>query len=114
MIFLGGGVGSLVRFLVTELSGLITDRSWVGIFVVNIIGCLIFYYSFKLFQDERFSTYAIRVGFLGALTTFSTFSYESYRLFNAGRPTEAVISIILNVFFGIIIGFFILNKKVMN
>ena len=35
-------------------------------------------------------------GFIGSLTTFSTFSYDTFNLFTSGEYTKAIINIILN------------------
>jgi fluoride ion exporter CrcB/FEX len=46
----------------------------------------------------------IKVGFLGALTTFSTYCLNVVDLARQNNIKEAVLVLCLNVFFGIIIG----------
>ena len=53
--------------------------------------------------------FAVKAGVLGSLTTFSTFSVELVSLLKEGRWQEAVVVILLNIVFGIIIGIGILR-----
>ena len=82
---IGGGCGSVARFLVAREMG-----RWIGNFlpygtlVVNVLGSLALGWLATVFLDRPQINSALRlgvtVGFLGAFTTFSTFSYESIQL----------------------------------
>lgn len=72
-----------------------------GTLLVNIIGA----YFIGLFMELGL-TYtviseslriAITTGFMGGLTTFSTFSYETFRLMEDGRIAIAAMNIIISV-----------------
>lgn len=86
-IFLGGGAGSVARYLAQQvvnerLSPLLFPFPW-GTFAVNIIGSLLIGLSYSL--SERFQlSFEIRllltVGFCGGFTTFSTFSNDGLSL----------------------------------
>lgn len=86
LIFLCGGIGSLLRYLI----GLWTPPStfpWATL-IINVGGCLII----GLFSGgcERFgwtepTRLALTVGLCGGFTTFSTFSKEAFLLLHAGR-----------------------------
>ena len=88
-IALAGAVGALARY---GLEGVVSRRwpgafPW-GTFVVNISGAFLIGLVFVLLT-ERVSVDAwvrssITIGFLGAYTTFSTLSFESYRLLEDG------------------------------
>ena len=79
---IGGGCDSVARFIVAR-----EMRCWLGKFlpngtlVVNLLGSLTLGWLPTVFLDRPEINNALRlgvtVGFLGALTTFPTFSYES-------------------------------------
>ena len=81
-IVIGGGCGSVARFIVAREMG-----RWPGNFlpygtlVVNVLGSLAHGWLATVFLDRPEIHNALRlgvtVGFLGGLTTFPTFSYES-------------------------------------
>lgn len=83
-VIIGGGLGALLRYL---LSGIIQKQSAslfpYGTLVVNLIGALLIGFLWELFQNITVST-NIRVfifmGIIGAFTTFSTFSLETFNL----------------------------------
>ena len=94
-IAVAGAVGALARY---GLEGVVSRRTagafpW-GTFVVNVSGAFVLGFVFTL-MTEQFSVAAwirgaITIGFLGAYTTFSTLSFETYRLFEDGAAGIAV------------------------
>ena len=84
-IAIGGGLGSVARFVIAREMG-----NWLGSYLpygtltVNVAGSLALGWFATIFLDRPEINSAIRlgltVGFLGAFTTFSTFSYESLQL----------------------------------
>ena len=112
-IGLGGAAGSIIRYVVTVVATTVPGGStfW-GTTLVNIVGCaalgaLAEYTRITeaALVEAALSTrtsVAIRVGFLGALTTFSTFAGESLMLAEEGRPLAAATYVAANFCIGLI------------
>ena len=88
-IAVAGAFGALARY---GLEGLVSDRAhgafpW-GTFVVNISGSFLLGLVFVLMTErtvvDPWLRSSLTIGFLGAYTTFSTLSLESYRLLEDG------------------------------
>jgi len=106
LIFIGGGLGSVLRYAVHRLMGGITLYSFpYSTFLVNIIGC--FFIGFFVFYTDRFGDYSLQLrlflvtGLCGGFTTFSAFSYENILLINDHKVfiflTYAIGSVALGV-----------------
>jgi fluoride exporter len=102
-VALGGSFGAVFRFLVS--SGI---YQWLGrgfpygTLVVNIIGSFLLGLLTEalIVQKVTFAhdyRYAILVGFIGAFTTFSTFSLETLYLIEQGSLTKAAGNIFISV-----------------
>lgn len=87
-IFLGGGTGSVLRYLLTigiSRSGS-TNFPW-GTFAVNVLGCVligVFYTLTSRIHVSNEIRLMLTVGLCGGFTTFSTFSNESLQLLKSG------------------------------
>ncbi|AXX85593.1 fluoride efflux transporter CrcB [Aliarcobacter skirrowii] len=99
-IGIGGAVGSILRAITVFYQTKYYPVDFpLGILIVNILGSLIlgfvyFYISnFIVSENVRF---LIITGFLGGLTTFSTFALDSYLLLNSSLNL-AILNIILNI-----------------
>ncbi|MHA3047892.1 fluoride efflux transporter CrcB [Riemerella anatipestifer] len=83
-IFIGGGLGSVFRFLVSRYTAQFFKLGTfpMGTLVVNVLGCfLIGLLSNSLMKQESdIVRYFFIVGLCGGFTTFSTFSYENFVL----------------------------------
>ena len=88
-IAIAGAAGALARY---GLEGVVSDRTgggfpW-GTFVVNVSGSLALGFVFTLMTERLTADASLRavltIGFLGAYTTFSTLSFETYRLLEDG------------------------------
>lgn len=93
LVLLGGAVGAPLRYL-TDL--LVASRHdsvfpW-GTFTVNVLGSLILGATAGVVSSVDGPGWVLTLvgtGFCGALTTFSTFSFETVRLVQEGSLLEA-------------------------
>ena len=94
-IALGGAVGALSRFGVSTLLHTIWPlRFPVGTLFVNVLGSLLIGMVYVLIAERGLLHPDWRsvamVGFLGAFTTYSTFSLETVTLFEHGHAGHAI------------------------
>lgn len=95
----GGGVS---RYYLSGLVYSLLGRAFpYGTFAVNIIGAYMIGFIMEIGLRSTFIPDSLRlgltVGFLGGLTTFSTFSYETFTLIEDGQFLVAFINVIASV-----------------
>lgn len=111
-VAIGGALGAVARFLSYEVMMKMVRVSNFAHFpaatiFVNVVGSLLagilYYFIIKNFNsfDPRMKN-LLMFGFLGAFTTFSAFSIDFMRLFQAGHLTMAISYVFLTVFFCIL------------
>lgn len=105
-IALGGGMGALGRYglskFVYRFTGVIFP--W-GTMTVNMIGCFLIGFCYDLFDRSLFSAEIksmVTIGFLGAFTTFSTYSLETVNLFRDGEIKLGMGNVLMSNVLGII------------
>jgi len=105
MVAVGGSIGATTRYLVStwaaEKFG--TDFPY-GTLIVNVVGCFIIG-AFMTLATERLivSPYwrlLVTVGFVGGLTTFSSYSYETFKLLEEANIMMAMYNLLANVVMG--------------
>ena len=84
-IALGGGLGAILRFLLTEyVNNNISNLIPFGTLSVNVLGCFIVGCVAGFFASKSSPMYFFFViGFLGSFTTMSAFSIQAIELFNS-------------------------------
>ncbi len=102
LLFIGAGgfFGAISRYLIaTYTQKLFGGFFPVGTLTVNVLGSFIIGFAAMYFSHTIQPEYKALVitGFLGALTTFSTFSLENVTLLQDGEFTKVALNIFLNV-----------------
>lgn len=103
LIFLGGAVGAPLRYLVDRAVQSRHDSvfPW-GTFSVNLAGCLVLGALAGAGTALPGSLLALAgTGFCGALTTYSTFSYETLRLAEQKAYFYAAMNVVVSVVGGV-------------
>jgi len=105
-VAVGGGIGSVTRYLVSLwAAGRFGVDFPYGTLIVNVVGCYIIG-LFMILATEKlllpnYWRLLIASGFLGGLTTFSSFSYETLNLVQTGAWSSAAINLAANLFTGL-------------
>ena len=101
----GGFIGAILRFTISaKVQSLQTSIFPLGTLVVNTLGCFAIGFLMALLDRGWLPSEArlfLGAGLLGALTTFSTFSWESLDLIRAGSPTLALVNILSSLVLGL-------------
>ena len=91
LVFVGGGFGSVLRFLIGKYLNKPDTYIPYGTFTANVLGCLVIGVvlglaakSTSLSQNH---VLLLASGFCGGFTTFSTFAYENQVLLKSGDFT---------------------------
>jgi len=108
IIWLGGGLGSVLRYLLqVGVTRLVNISFPLGTFLVNISGCFLIGVFFALAEKYASFNFEWRLflitGLCGGFTTFSTFSYEGVNLFREGNYGYFIMYILLSVVLGLLV-----------
>lgn len=110
----GGASGAVLRYMIWSWLGVSQVGFPKATFIVNMVGSLLIGVLFALLTEEKDHTtrlFAI-TGFLGGFTTFSSFTWESFMLFQEGKWKIALTYIVASNIAGLVfvlLGFFIVK-----
>ena len=105
LVSLGAVIGAVARYLLSEATvRMFGDGFPYGTLLVNVIGCLVIgiFGGWGIPDLSDTTKLLLITGLLGALTTFSTFGWESLELIQNGKLAVALVSIGLNVVVGLV------------
>jgi fluoride exporter len=100
LVFVGGGCGAACRWLVSKASSRLLGSSfpW-GTLIVNLGGCFLIGLALGLAEHglggRRLKPLAV-AGFLGGLTTFSSYAYETMDMLRRGAWGKAIGNVALD------------------
>ncbi len=106
IVGIGGFLGTTLRYLIGGWVSQLTSESNFpyGTLTVNIIGCLAIGLLSGLAETRGLLTPEMRLllltGVIGALTTFSTFSYETASLVRMGQSLPAMLNLSAQIILG--------------
>lgn len=92
LIFIGGGTGSVLRYIIGKYLNSAESGIPYGTFAANILGSLLIGIFLGLATKSnglsQNQTLLLATGFCGGFTTFSTFAYENHVFLKAGDFTN--------------------------
>lgn len=118
MVAFGGALGAMARFgLISYLAPLDATRFPFWTVLINVLGSFVMGVAFVLIDEKLVLSAEWRLllmtGFLGAFTTFSTFSLDALLLWNNGFPSAAlayVLTTVIGCLLGITIAVLLTQK----
>ena len=108
LLLVFGSAGTLARYALQGLVQYRTETSFpTGTLAVNLLGCFLLG-GIGQFALERLVVppdwrVAITIGFFGAFTTFSSFSWETVHMLEDGEWTLAILYVSLSVIGGLLL-----------
>lgn len=101
LVFIGGGLGSLLRYVIGVSFIRASIQLPFATFFANLLSCsafaaILYFYGQKQLIPEQYRTFII-VGICGGLSTFSTFSFETFELLKQNMYGWAAINVLVSL-----------------
>jgi fluoride exporter len=102
MVAIGGAIGAMGRYAVISYIAPVTGKGFpLGTLLVNVSGSFLIGVCYVVLDEKLAASPEWRLltmtGFLGAFTTFSTFSLDALALWNNGLPIAALTYVLATV-----------------
>lgn len=106
LVFLGGGLGSMFRYLISKPLNTFHSHFYLGTFTVNILGCLLIGIIMGLASKNQMlsqqSVLFFATGLCGGFTTFSAFAFEKHSFLRDGNYIPFLLYLSSSIFLGIL------------
>ncbi len=105
-VFLGGGLGSLARYIISKFSARVIPMDFpIGTLIANLVACILLALLVVGFSNKQADFQWIQplliIGFCGGFSTFSTFSNETFALIDGGHIGLALLNVAISIIAGI-------------
>ncbi|WP_222927637.1 fluoride efflux transporter CrcB [Biomaibacter acetigenes] len=107
VVGIGSFLGGILRYLISGWAAEVFGAGFpYGTLIVNVVGCFIM--SFVMMFGAEMGNIDVNMrlflttGIMGALTTFSTFSFETFQFLREGNLFLVGTNIFLNLFLGLL------------
>ena len=120
MVGLGGFLGALARFTVSDViqKSFLKGVFPIGTLLVNMLGCVLIGLFLGVSDARDIFTVQVRlflvVGVLGGFKTFSTFGYETFMMISDGDYLNSIVNVMAHIVFGVALvwgGYFVTTLK---
>jgi CrcB protein len=102
MVFIGGGLGSLCRYGISNRLSVYSSSFPYGTLVANVLSSLVLgFITGLVMQEVEFISNEVKlliaVGFCGGFSTYSTFTNETFQFLQVGNWTLAFANVLGNL-----------------
>lgn len=104
-LMIAGGAGAVLRYLIDRfVQGKVESDFPYGTLLINVTGSLVLGFLTGSALHHGLASNWVTVfgtGLIGAYTTFSTFTYDTFRLFGSDAPAAAVTNVLVSLVAGL-------------